>query len=259
LQKLTEINLALGGGGAKGFVHLGVLEEVAAQGLMVKAIVGTSIGAIIGALFAHFSTTTHPKQLDAAQRVSELFLQEDFWRLADPSLLGLFRGGSLLKGNKIGDWLANILIKPDSVPPEHITFGDLNFELTITATDAYTGTCLILNREQEPTMFLHHAVRASMSIQFVFDEFVLQVGGRSTTCWDGGTTGNCRFDLADRLYSGRPTVASTLTYRGEVVSTQTGILTWYLRPLKVLNHSTSILLKSVESSLWSALPADLTP
>src|SRR2546421_10213939 len=84
------VNLALGGGGAKGFVHLGVVEELAELGIPIKAIVGTSIGAIIGALFAHFSTSLFRgeknPQLAAARAVTDLFLRENFWKYRDASM-----------------------------------------------------------------------------------------------------------------------------------------------------------------------------
>jgi predicted acylesterase/phospholipase RssA len=255
-RPLTEVNLALGGGGAKGFVHLGVLEEVVERGIRVAAIVGTSVGAIIGALFAHFSTTTYQDQLSAAKAVSDLLVKIDFWKLADFNLLGMFRG-ALLGGERIDDWLRKILVEPGSVPPESVRFRDVDFDLTITATNAHTGDSLILNKHEEPGMFVHSAVRASMSIQCVFNEIELEVKGKPVLCWDGGTTGNCRFDLANRMRPERPTIASTLTYRGDVVSTRTGSLGFWLRPFKVLNHSTAILMRSIEKTVWESLPDDV--
>ena len=106
------MNLALGGGGAKGFVHLGVVEELAQMGIQIKAIVGTSIGAIVGALFAHFSTSlfrdNENPQLAAAQAVTELFLRENFWRYADWNKLSTFTKG-VLRGKTISEWLENKL------------------------------------------------------------------------------------------------------------------------------------------------------
>jgi predicted acylesterase/phospholipase RssA len=250
------VNLALGGGGAKGFVHLGVLEALAETGIEIKAVVGTSIGAIIGALFAHYSTSLfrereHP-QLEAARALTDLFLREDFWRYADWNLFSAVTRGAL-GGAKISDWLKDKLTDQEKIRP--IRFGELKFPLTITATDAHSGDCLILNAQTEGSMFVHLAIRASMSIQGIFREITLDVAGRPHLCWDGGTTGNCRFDVANRLYPGRPTIASSLTYRGEVVTTHSGLLTAPLRPLRVLNHTTSIMMRAVEAALREAIPA----
>jgi predicted acylesterase/phospholipase RssA len=251
------VNLALGGGGAKGFVHLGVLEELAEKGIEIKAIVGTSIGAIIGSLFAHFSTSLfrdrERPQLEAARAVTKLFLRENFWRYADWNFLSALTRGAL-GGKAISDWLKEKLTNQQT--SDRIRFKDLEFPLTITATDAHTGECLILNAQTEASMFVHLAVRASMSIQWVFREISLEVGGKPHLCWDGGTTGNCRFDLANRLYPGRPTVASSLTYRGEVVVTRSGLLTAPFRPYRVLNHTTSIMMRAVEVALREAIPAN---
>ena len=93
-----------------------------------------------------------------------------------------------------------------------------------------------------------------MSIQWIFKEIVLEVNGQPRICWDGGTTGNCRFDIAARLYPGRPIIASSLTYRGEPSYPGSGLLGVLFRPIKVLNHSTSILMRSFEEALSQAMP-----
>jgi NTE family protein len=157
------VNLALGGGDAKGFVHLGVIESLAELGIPIHAIVGTSIGAIIGALFAHYSTAdfSHCKnpQLSAANAVTQLFMRENFWQYADWNFWSVLTKGAL-RGAKISTWLEEKLF--DSKTLSSIRFKDLKFPLTVTATDAHTGHCLILNREEEGGMFVHQAVRASM-------------------------------------------------------------------------------------------------
>jgi hypothetical protein len=72
----------------------------------------------------------------------------------------------------------------------------------------------------------------------------------------GGTTGNCRFDIANRVYPGHPTIASSVTYRGDIVETHSSYLGAIFRPYKVLNHSTSIMMRAVEQALREAIPAD---
>ena len=51
-QKQPKIGLVLSGGGAKGFAHVGVLKEIEKIGLQIDYIGGTSMGAIIGGLYA---------------------------------------------------------------------------------------------------------------------------------------------------------------------------------------------------------------
>jgi predicted acylesterase/phospholipase RssA len=251
------VNLALGGGGAKGFVHLGVVEELARLGIQINAIVGTSIGAIIGALFAHYSTSlfkdrSNP-QLEAARAVTDLFLRTDFWRYADWNIFSGFTKG-VLTGDKISHWLEAQLVDRETF--DAIRFEDLKFPLTITATDAHDGECLIINAANAGSMYVHLAVRASMSIQWVFSAITLEVLGKPHLCWDGGTTGNCRFDVANRLYPGRPTIASSLTYRGEIVTTHSSVLGAVFRPYKVLNHTNSIMMRAVEVALLEAIPSN---
>ena len=51
-QKQPKVGLVLSGGGAKGFAHIGVLKEIDKAGLQIDYIGGTSIGAIVGGLYA---------------------------------------------------------------------------------------------------------------------------------------------------------------------------------------------------------------
>lgn len=252
-----RVNLALGGGGAKGFVHLGVIQELVVRGIRIEAIVGTSIGAIIGSLFAHYSghlfKESENPQKTAIEQLIPLMVKMDFWRYADLNPLSMIRRGPF-KGKKIGKWLLDVLQDQDAVRP--IRFGDLDFDLTVSVTDAHTGESFRIHRANEPDLFVGDAVRASMSIQGIFREIQIEVGGKPRTCWDGGTTGNCRFDTAVQTYPERVTIASSLTYRGNVVSTATGILGAPLRPFRVLNHTTSIMMRSVEEALKAAMPAE---
>ena len=178
------VNLALGGGGAKGFVHLGVVEELAELRIPIRAIVGTSIGAIIGSLFAYFSTSLlmRIRSLRLRELSPSFFLRENFWRHRDASIVSGFRKG-LLRGDKISDWLAEKLY--DEQQLSSIRFDNLKFPLTVTAT--HTGECLVINAEKENSMFVHRAVRASMSIQWIFREIYLEVAGKTHRCWDGVT------------------------------------------------------------------------
>lgn len=254
---LTEVTLVLGGGGAKGFVHLGVIEELVRRDIQIRAIVGTSIGAIIGSLFAHYVSELYSNERDpqaaAIGQLIDVMISLSFWRHADLNLVSAFRRG-IVRGESIDSWLSQRLSHKKKV--RAIRFDELDFDLTVTATDAHTGESLILNRDEEPKMFVHSAVRASMSMPWIFKEIELEIDGKPIKCWDGGTTGNCRFDIAARLYPDRPIIASSLTYRGEVVDTGSGLFGIPFRPLKVLNHSTSILMRSFEEALKQAMPSD---
>ena len=47
-----KIGLALGGGAARGFAHIGVIKALEAQGIVPEIVVGTSAGSVVGALYA---------------------------------------------------------------------------------------------------------------------------------------------------------------------------------------------------------------
>lgn len=81
-----DISLALGGGGARGAAHLGVLRALEQEGFRIRAVAGTSIGAIVGALYARL------QNVDDLTRVMQSVDQSKLygWPLTDgPGLLGV--------------------------------------------------------------------------------------------------------------------------------------------------------------------------
>ncbi|MGH2489008.1 MAG: patatin-like phospholipase family protein, partial [Candidatus Limnocylindria bacterium] len=85
----SGFSLALGGGGARGFAHLGVAEALAERGLVPGRIVGTSMGSVIGAgLAAGLS----------GDRMVAMAAQFDPWRMArHPARLAMFDHRPLIK------------------------------------------------------------------------------------------------------------------------------------------------------------------
>jgi predicted acylesterase/phospholipase RssA len=243
------VNLALGGGGVKGLVHVGVLQELAEQDVEIVSIVGTSIGALIGALFAYKRSIKYGNlptlvaQRSAAQAVEVLCAKTDFNEFRDLGILSLLRRG-LFRGQAIEDWLKTQLWLNSA--SDGVRLIDLPFDLTVTATDLWTGNALVLNRATAPALHVHKAVRASISIQGIFRDIAIEFQGKEVRCWDGGTTGNCRFDIAALRNPDLDTIAVSLTYRGSVVSTDTGFLTAWKRPLRIAGHSASILMRQLE-------------
>ncbi|WP_165789496.1 patatin-like phospholipase family protein [Billgrantia endophytica] len=82
------VGLALGGGGLRGYAHIGVLQAFEEAGIDVEVIAGTSVGAIIGAAYSSGRTVEEIKQLAENLDVSSL----TDWRLSRTSLL---RGDAL--------------------------------------------------------------------------------------------------------------------------------------------------------------------
>ncbi|HYI07901.1 MAG TPA: patatin-like phospholipase family protein [Thermoanaerobaculia bacterium] len=243
------MSIVLGGGGAKGFVHLGVLEAVAERECEIVAVYGTSIGAIIGALFAYhltFDHAQHPRlvaQKKAAASVKDLLLDTSFFRFADINLSPFRRG--FVSGKKFLRWLGTQLLAPGGV--NSVRFQDLDLDLNITITNAKNGESVIASKRHSPTTFVSAAVRASMSIQGLFLEEIVDYNGQRILCWDGGVTGNCRFDLSAEDHPEALTIASSVTYRGESEGLPNSALTAVLRPLLVLNRSADFWLRQIES------------
>lgn len=81
-----DITLALGGGGARGAAHLGVLHVLEQEGFYIRAVAGTSIGAIVGALYARLQSAEELTRLMQSVDQSKLY----GWPLVEgPGLLGV--------------------------------------------------------------------------------------------------------------------------------------------------------------------------
>jgi NTE family protein len=110
-----DITLALGGGGARGIAHVGVLRVLEQNGFRVRAVAGTSFGSIVAALYASGRTPDEIEMLFTGVDVGRLL----GWPLSDgPGLLGV---------SGIGDWLRDRL--------GDLTFADLKIPCTAVSVD----------------------------------------------------------------------------------------------------------------------------
>ncbi len=158
MRKRRGVGLVLSGGGARGFAHIGVLQVLEARGVRIDAVAGTSMGAILGALYA--AGRSADEIYDLARALS--------WR----DVLDLSLQAGLLKGDKLQAFLAAHL---------PATFNDLEVPLAVTTTDVETGEeHIVLDGP------LADAVRASSSFPGAFEPVVIQ--GR--TLADGGIVNN---------------------------------------------------------------------
>lgn len=172
------IGLVLSGGGARGFAHIGVLRVLEECGIKPHVIAGTSMGAIVGALYA-----TGRSSQDILNIVRHTSLRD----IVDISLQA-----GLLKGDRLEVFLADFL-------PQ--AFEELEIQLAVTTTDIETGEQVILTRGDLVT-----AVRASSSFPGAFEPIARQ--GRVLA--DGGIVNNLPVEAAS--YMGATwTVASNVT------------------------------------------------
>lgn len=169
-----KIALVLGGGGARGFAHIGVLKALANRGIEPVAIAGCSMGGLIGALFA--AGNNHQQILEIVQTIKP-------WKLLDVS-----RMGSLIGGKGMAHEMEKYLPK---------TFEELNIPLAVTAVDLQEGKLLVFNEGP-----LHPALRGTSSIPGIIspeihgDRFLI----------DGGLLNNLPVDVIHSL-SNSPVVA----------------------------------------------------
>lgn len=177
-----DISVALGGGGAKGNSHIGVLRRLEKEGCRIRAVAGTSFGGVVAALYAAGFT---PAQIE------DIFLKIDQAKLygrrphEGPSLLGL--GG-------VSQWLDEVL--------GGRTFDDLKLPCAMTAVDLNCGCEVILSKG-----LVRDAVLATIALPGIFPAFHLN----DWELVDGGVLNPVPVSVARALAPGLPVVAVVLT------------------------------------------------
>lgn len=136
----TRVALALGSGGARGYAHIGVIEELRARGYDVVGIAGSSMGALVGGLHAAGS-------LEEFAEWATTLTQRAVLRLLDPSIsaAGVLRAGRIL--DTVRDMLGGVTIEALPIP------------FTAVATDLLAGKSVWLQRGP-----VDEAIRASIAI-----------------------------------------------------------------------------------------------
>ena len=145
VQKVPpRVGLALGGGAARGFAHVGVIEVLEEAGIKPDLVVGTSAGSLVAALYA---SGRNGRQLEAAAMAMDEAAFAD-WTLPIFNR-GLLRGEALAR--YVNTQVANRLIESMPLP------------LGIVATDLNTGQGVLFRRGDTGT-----AVRASSAVPALF-------------------------------------------------------------------------------------------
>ena len=184
---MKKIGLTLGGGGAKGFARLPILEVFDELGIKPYCITGTSIGAILGALhasghsakdiaemFHKLIAPPHARFRDIVRSKDSLKILE----LIDPHFS--FKPQGLLKGEKLLAFLYDQM---------HVAcFEELKIPLKVVATDFWRKEQVVFDSGD-----LLPAVRASMALPYIFTP----VSDGSRVLVDGGLVNNVPHDLLD--------------------------------------------------------------
>jgi NTE family protein len=144
-----RVALALGSGGARGYAHIGVIEELRARGYEVVGIAGSSMGALVGGLQA-------AGKLDDFADWAKSLTQRAILRLLDPKITA----AGVLRAEKILDAVRDIL--------GEVTIQELPIPYTAVSTDLLTGKSVWLQRGP-----VDAAIRASIAIPGVIVPHVL--------------------------------------------------------------------------------------
>jgi NTE family protein len=146
------IGLALGGGAARGFAHIGVMRTLLAHGIVPDVIVGTSIGAVVGGSYA-------ANQLDSLETWARGLTVRGILSYLDVSL----SGSGLIRGDHLAARLETALA-------DH-RIDDLPIRFAAIATEFNTGHEIWLTRGR-----LADALRASYALPGIFPP--VRIGGR---------------------------------------------------------------------------------
>jgi NTE family protein len=202
-QSRPRIGLVLGGGGARGAAHIGVLRVLEEQRIPVDCLAGTSMGALVGAAYASGMTSAEIEKLVMDIDWTETFGGAGMRDLQPVHLKsartiysnrlefgvkgnGLLAPGSLVASQQIDSLLRSIV----SRARYQESFDDLPIPFRAVATDASTGEMQILGAGD-----LSVAMRASMAVPGAF--VPAKVDGRSMV--DGALVRNLPVDVARQM------------------------------------------------------------
>ncbi|MDJ1370315.1 patatin-like phospholipase family protein [Gulosibacter molinativorax] len=191
----TKVSIALGGGGARGYAHIGVLEELTARDYEVVQVAGTSMGAVVGALFASGNLPEYVEWVQGLRRRSDVV------KLVDPN----FAGPSAIKIERVLSRVNEI------IGIQRIE--DMPIDFTAVATDLWARREVWFDSGPIDT-----AIRASIAIPGVFPPIALN--GRLLV--DGGVANQVPVSVLASS-AAELTVAVTLDGQGSVTQRGKGM------------------------------------
>jgi NTE family protein len=176
-----EITLALGGGGAKGNSHIGVIRRLEKEGYKIRSVAGTSFGGLVAILYASGSTPDEIEEIFTATDQGSLYTRDSN---DGPSLLGL-SGVRKLLDTILGDK----------------TFDDLKIPCAVTAVDTKTGNEVVITEG-----YLRDAIMATIALPGIFPTQHLN----DWDLMDGGVLNPVPVTVARMLSPDLPIVAVVL-------------------------------------------------
>ena len=176
-----DITLALGGGGAKGNSHIGVIRRLEKEGYKIRSVAGTSFGGIVAVIYALGNSADEVQTIFETVDQSRLYTRgpED-----GPSLLGL---------SGVRKWLDQVLGEK--------TFNDLRIPCAVTAVDVNSGCEVILSQGR-----LKDALLSTIALPGIFPTFHMN----GWELMDGGVLNPVPVSVARILSPELPVVAVVL-------------------------------------------------
>lgn len=165
-----KVALVLGGGAARGFAHIGVIRALEQEKIPIDLVVGTSVGSLIGAIYAHDRNSFELEWTAFTLEKGDLF---------DYGLLNAFTGMGAAKGEKLEGFIR------EKVPVANIE--GLAIPFAAVATDLNRGSRVVLDAGP-----VGRAVRASSAIPGVFQP----VEHQGKLLVDGGLIDNVPVSVA---------------------------------------------------------------
>lgn len=169
-MKTKDVTLVLSSGGPRGWAYIGAIEELERRGYNITSVAGTSIGSLIGGIYA----------AGKLAEVKEWLFTLDAWKVFTLMDISISKN-HLVKGDKVIDALKGIV--PD------VNIEDLCIPYRAVAADLYTGEEVVFDRGP-----LFEAIRASISIPSLFRP--VKYGFR--TLVDGGVVNTMPINRAVR-------------------------------------------------------------
>lgn len=226
-KSYREVSLVLSGGGARGFGHIGVIEVLVEKGFRIHSITGTSMGALVGGLYAM------GKLEDFKQWVTHM------GKLQALDLIDLsIRRRGLLKGNRV-------FRKMKTLFPT-VNIEDLEIGFSAIATQLYAKKTVCLNQGD-----IYDAIRASVAIPTVFSP--VEIDGDVYV--DGGVLNNIPTEYARRKKKDLLIVVDVNAFidfegaKNTAMDLGSGI--------NVLSHSLSLLIETNARNSLTAYPPDI--
>ena len=189
MRKVKKVGLALGGGGARGLAHIGVMKVLEQEKITPDIIIGTSMGSIVGGAFAS------GMKIKDLEEKAELFLKSDLYQSSELKAMGDAESGAEQRLSKrIQSYfmtkirLAQALYRPSILQidemQEFVNFfiPDIQIEETkipfmAVATDLRSGECVFLNKGS-----LRRSILASSAVPGALPP--VEINGRQLS--DGG-------------------------------------------------------------------------